>query len=187
MKPEFWASEDLLKNIHEAIVNQRRCIAYTVADKSIVFISNKGNVDEQLCYDLGYSVYEAMYNGGVIVADIGDIDIAYFGEPGNTFYSDFGNTLAEWLRGKGLNAEYVANDVLVDGYKISGNGVIRHSGMDYTVVHIGINTNVESIKNICKKPMNKVPKGLSEYGITTEEVEEMFLNFCEHDEILASK
>ena len=29
--------------------------------------------------------------------------------------------------------------------------------------------------------MNKVPKGLSEYGITTEEVEQMFLEFCEQD------
>lgn len=29
--------------------------------------------------------------------------------------------------------------------------------------------------------MKKVPKGLSEYGITTEEVEKMFLAFCEGD------
>lgn len=32
-----------------------------------------------------------------------------------------------------------------------------------------------------KKPMNKVPKGLSEWGITTEEVDQMFLEFCEKD------
>lgn len=29
--------------------------------------------------------------------------------------------------------------------------------------------------------LNKVPKGLSEYGITTEEVEQMFLDFCNQD------
>ena len=28
----------------------------------------------------------------------------------------------------------------------------------------------------------KVPKGLYEYGITTEEVEQMFLDFCENNE-----
>lgn len=39
-----------------------------------------------------------------------------------------------------------------------------------------------TIKAICRKPMRKVPKGLSEYGITTEEVEQMFLAFCERDE-----
>lgn len=31
------------------------------------------------------------------------------------------------------------------------------------------------------KPMHKVPKGLSDYGITTEEVEQMFLDFCNND------
>lgn len=30
--------------------------------------------------------------------------------------------------------------------------------------------------------MKKVPKGLSDYGITTEEVEKMFLAFCKQDE-----
>lgn len=29
--------------------------------------------------------------------------------------------------------------------------------------------------------MNKVPKGLSEYGITSQEVADMFLAFCEGD------
>ncbi len=27
----------------------------------------------------------------------------------------------------------------------------------------------------------RIPKGLSEYGITTEEIERMFLDFCEQD------
>ena len=46
---------------------------------------------------------------------------------------------------------------------------------------IGINTNLDHIKAICRKPMKKVPKGLSEYGITTEEVEQWFLDFCEKE------
>lgn len=57
--------------------------------------------------------------------------------------------------------------------------ITRYGRIDYTAGFIGINTNLEHIKAICRKPMQKVPKGLSEYGITTEEVEEMFLNFCE--------
>ena len=43
---------------------------------------------------------------------------------------------------------------------------------------ISMNVNLDHIKAICKKPMEKVPKGLSEYGITTEEVEKMFVAFC---------
>ena len=33
-----------------------------------------------------------------------------------------------------------------------------------------------------KNPMQKIPKGLSEYGITTEEVEKMFLDFARGDD-----
>ena len=38
-----------------------------------------------------------------------------------------------------------------------------------------VNVDLEAIKNACKKPMVKVPKALSEYGITTEEM----VKFCE--------
>lgn len=37
------------------------------------------------------------------------------------------------------------------------------------------------MRTTCRKPMKKVPRGLSEYGITTEEVEQMFLDFCKGD------
>lgn len=30
--------------------------------------------------------------------------------------------------------------------------------------------------------INETPKGLSEYGITSEEVEQMFLEFCEQED-----
>jgi lipoate-protein ligase A len=162
------------------LVNQLQGLAYTIADENLAFVPARGLVDEQLCYELGYKVYEAQYGGGIIITNLGDIDIAYFGQPGNTFHSDFCKYFTEWLINiKGLKAECTKNDVLVDNYKVSGNGVIRHSGIEYSVIHIGINTNLENIKKICKKPMKKVPKGLSEYGITTEEVEQMFLDFCQ--------
>lgn len=51
-------------------------------------------------------------------------------------------------------------------------------GQCYTAGFISMNVNLDHIKAICKKPMEKVPKGLSEYGITTEEVEKMFVAFC---------
>ena len=62
-----------------------------------------------------------------------------------------------------------------------GDISVVHFGVDYTAGFIGINTNLDHIKAICRKPMKKVPKGLSEYGITTEEVEQMFLEFCEQE------
>ena len=46
---------------------------------------------------------------------------------------------------------------------------------------VSVISQLDHIKTICRKPMVKVPKGLSEWGITTEEVEQMFLEFCEQD------
>ena len=93
----------------------------------------------------------------------------------------FADYFVDWLKSKGLNAEYVSNDIVVDGYKVCGMAITRYGRIDYTAGFIGINTNLDNIKAICKKPMVKVPKGLSEYGITTEEAEQMFLDFCEKD------
>jgi lipoate-protein ligase A len=83
-----------------------------------------------------------------------------------------------WLKSKGLNASFVSNDIVVDGYKVCGMCITRYGSIDYTAGFIGINTKLEDIKAICRKPMTKVPKGLSEYGIATEEIEQMFIDFC---------
>ena len=71
------------------------------------------------------------------------------------------------------------------GYSIATIPVIvalTYGIIDYTGGIISMNVNLDHIKAICRKPMKKVPKGLSDYGITSEEVEEMFLDFCEADE-----
>lgn len=172
-------SDDLLKEVYKILLTQEPSVAISIADLKFVCTPGRGIVDEQLCYDLGYRVYETFHGGGVIVVEPGDIDIAYFGPHHNTFHNDFGEYFTNWLIEKGLKTEFVDNDVLVDGYKVCGLGTKTHSAIVYTVAHIGINTNLENIKQICTKPMKKVPKGLGEYGITSEEIKEMFLEFCE--------
>ena len=175
-------SANLLNEGYKVLINRKKCMIYSEADLPFICAPRKGVVDEQLCYDLGYRVYEMLHGGGVIVVEPGDIDIAHFGDNDNTFRHEFATDFAKWLRSNGLNPIYEDNDILVDGYKVCGIGMRRHGDIDYTTIHIGINTNLEHIKLICKKPMNKVPKGLSEYGITTEEVEAWFLDFAERNQ-----
>lgn len=83
--------------------------------------------------------------------------------------------LAAYLKEKGLNAEYDGgkhNDVTVDGFKVAGFGIVPIPDTDYLYhgIHVSINADADEINRICKKPMKKVPKGLSEYGITREEI-----------------
>lgn len=154
-----------------------------MVESPIAFVHKERQVDRETCESMGYEICEAYYNGGTILGNNGDMAFAHFGEIGNGWYDRFISYFLNWLKAKGLNAVYEDNDILVDGYKACGMCVTRYGRIDYTAGFIGINTNLEHIKAICKKPMKKVPKGLSEYGITTEEIEQMFIDFCEGDSV----
>lgn len=156
-------------------------IGYIVIESPIAIVHRKTQVDEATCAELGYFVYESYNNGGTILGNSGDIMFSHVAEPDNGWIYRFAEHFANWLKGKGLNAEFIDNDVLVDGCKVCGICVTRYGRVDFSSGFIGINTNLDHIKAICRKPMKKVPKGLSDYGITTEEVEQMFLEFCESD------
>lgn len=152
-----------------------------VVETPVVFVHKEKQVDKATCDSLGYDIYEAYYNGGTIIGNKGDMAFAHFRHLDNGWMDRFVTAFLNWLSDKGLNAVYESNDILVDGYKVCGLCVTRYGRIDYTAGFISIDTNLEHIKAICKKPMVKVPKGLSEYGITSEEVENWFIEFCKED------
>lgn len=162
------------------IQNGLHKIAYVVVTSPVVIVHSKTQVDETVCNALGYEIVESYNNAGTIVSNAGDVLIGHFYHPNNGWYDRFIAYFIDWLKAKGLNAEYVSNDILVDGYKVCGMCVTRYGAIDYTGGIISMNVNLDHIKQICHKPMVKVPKGLMEYGISTEEVEQMFLSFCEN-------
>ena len=156
-------------------------IAYVVVERPVAIVHRKSQVDEALCESMGYDVVESYNNAGTIISNEGDVLVGNFAQPENGWYDRFIAYFIDWLKAKGLNAVYESNDILVDGYKVCGMCITRYGRIDYTGGIISMNVNLEHIKAICRKPMKKVPKGLSDYGITTEEVEQMFLDFCEGD------
>ena len=156
-------------------------IAYVVVDSPVAIVHRKTQVDEEVCKALGYDIVESYNNAGTIVSNAGDVLIGHFAQPENGWYDRFIAYFLDWLKSKGLNAEFVSNDIVVDGYKVCGMCITRYGRIDYTGGIISMNTNLDHIKAICQKPMKKVPKGLSDYGITTEEVVKMFLDFCESE------
>ena len=151
---------------------------YCVVESPIVIVYKPNQVDVDKCKDLGYELFELRSNSGTIVSNAGDIGIGHLGDIGNDWCDCFLNYFVKWLQDRGLDAKTEKNDVLVDGYKVCGTCVNRYGRIDYSCGLIGINTKLEDIKQICTKPMVKVPKGLSEFGITTEDIEQMFLDFC---------
>lgn len=154
---------------------------HVIVETPVVWVHKERQVDIDTCKAMGYEVNEAYYNGGTIVCNKGDMAFAHFQHLDNGWHQRFVSYFVDWLKAKGLNADYVSNDIVVDGYKVCGLCTTRYGRIDYTAGFISVNTNLDHIKAICRKPMVKVPKGLSEWGITTEEVEEMFLEFCGQD------
>lgn len=156
-------------------------LAYVVVERPVAIVHRKYQVDEDVCNALGYEIVESYNNAGTIVSNAGDILVGHFAEPGNGWLKRYADSFLVWLHSKGLNAEYVDNDILVDGYKVCGMCVTRYGRIDYTGGIISVNANLEHIKAMCTKAMKKVPKGLGEYGITTEEVENWFIEFCKEE------
>ena len=79
----------------------------------------------------------------------------------------------KYLQSKGLNVKLDNNDILIDGYKV-GSFAEVNIPPDFrwgnNVILFSMYQDLELVKNICKKPMNKTPKGLTEFGITSHEV-----------------
>ena len=170
-----------VETITDFISSQKFGVAYCIHNSKSVLFTEGNTPDEALCTELGYRLMATKHTGGLVVVGEGDVSVIHFGEIGDDWMHRFADYLIERYKERGLNATYEDNDVLIDGYKISGLSATPYGNIQYSTIHIGINTNLEHIKAICRKPMNKVPKGLSEYGITTEEVEQMFLEFCEKE------
>lgn len=122
--------------------------------------------------------HDKLKGGGCIVGVKGNIFVdakRHIGADNKCIGDKFSVALCEYLKGKGLESVRTDNnDVLVDGYKVASGAETTYEGWQYMGYQISINQDIDIIRHACNKEMVKVPKGLGEYGITTEEMVE----FC---------
>ena len=141
-------------------------------------------VDVEYCRANSIEMYRRKSGGGCVYADEGNIMLSYITPDTNVnfTFNRYMLMVEHVLQKLGLDARTTGrNDILIDGYKVCGLCITRYGLIDFSSAILAVNTNLDDIKRICRKPMVKVPKGLSDYGITTEEVEHMFLDFCSND------
>lgn len=168
--------ENLQKELNEIIANKEECFAYCIPDGNYVFRDKKNQLNETYCNEHNIAIIDAHSMGGAIVMSEGDIEIGIFRHNGWDDLNKFGEALASYLATKINNVKFVDNDIIVDDiYKCAGTYSVNLTGtmednFILSACHISINMNLELIKNICTKPMTKIPKGLSDYGITTEQI-----------------
>jgi hypothetical protein len=98
---------------------------------------------------------------------------------GDALSDKFSKALSEYLSSKGLpTVRCDNNDVMVGNGKVASGGEICINGFNYMGYQISVNQDIDAIKNICiSKPMVKIPKALSDFGITTEEMREFCIDY----------
>lgn len=114
-------------------------------------------------------VINTMHGGGTFVTFPGGITVAILDTESPKGYM---KTVAEYLKSRGINATIDNNDILCDGYKVSGQmcRYLSEIGYFFYGIFISINADADIINKICEKPMDKVPRGLSYYGITRADI-----------------
>jgi hypothetical protein len=173
-----------IKNIVNKGFPNEKYSVIVIHDKTEVSYGIENDVNFEYCKEHDIPLLDLKRTGGAIVYFAGNVSWADV-RPNNypTFKTPeilFLKKLTAYLIEKGLNATLEDNDIMVDGYKVASGCSINLPPTferTFSSAQICINCDLETIKNICLKPMNKTPKGLSEYGITTEEIEQFVRNY----------
>lgn len=171
---------DFVKNEKKFLSSKKDETAIVVLEKTEAIYGADDSCNTEWCdaNNVPYAHQGKLQGGGCIVGVKGNIFVdAKRKFNGGVCLSDkFSIALCNELLSRGLkSARCDNNDVLVDGYKVASGCESSIGDYQYMGFQISINQDLDVIKGACNKEMVKVPKGLGEYGITTEDMVE----FCE--------
>ena len=160
-------------SILKSITNQEERLFFWMAEETSIFVGK--NTITNSC-DL--PIIELPNAGGVIISGKGSMATGYISHDlYNHFNEDFAAALKDWLLQKELTVTQMGNDILINGYKVASSSTARVNNMLFSAFHISFSVDLDLINTICTKRMEKVPKGLEEFGISQCELQDFFLNF----------
>ena len=160
----------------QQLADKKEYAVIIVQDQTEISHGWENDCNFEYCKANNIPYHDYKRGGGTIVLTKGNISLGFIYN--NRKYKRFMfeallTDLKDYFVSKGLNAEINHNDILIDGYKVASSYAHNYGeGYQWTYdsAQISINQDLEVIKNVCLKPMVKVPKGLGEYGVTTEEI-----------------
>lgn len=174
-------SRNIIEGFNEIINAKRECAVYGIPDGHFVFKGTSDLINLEYCEGHQINLLQIPNEGGVIVLSEGDFEIGIFKYNGWDIHTDLIEFFQRELSKTIQNIIVLDNDLIVDDiYKVAGLSS-RHLGNNYvyTAMHISVNVDLDLINNICTKEMKKIPKGLSDYGITTDYIKELYLQFTQ--------
>ena len=155
---------DYIRRLPELLKEPKKTIIGTANETVILSGADEFNNPYNL------NSYHTHNFGGIIVHFKNDICVGHYETAGWSFGDHFMDNFCNYLKQKNISVERVGNDVLAEGCKVASYMSQNFNGIVYVAIHISIGMDLEMIKNICTKPMEKTPKGLEDYGITQEEI-----------------
>ena len=158
--------------LHEALTTPPRQVIVNYTDAQVNYgFDEKPNFD--YCRQHNIDCVDIGRRGGAFVVNKGDIGIGIVVKTlDNSKALDIEEKFVQHLKEKGFNVTQDSNDVLIDGYKVFAWASHYYKEYDalFMSIHFTMSVDVELIQKICTKPMNKVPKGLSDFGLTREDI-----------------
>ena len=129
--------------------------------------------DCETARNLGIPVWQAGHLGGSIVCFPGDLSICLttWGDTVPDFGKQCMQACIDALRERHIYLTVDGNDVLARHKKVASWAKSHSiSGWVQTVAHFSVTVDVDLIRMLCTKPMNKIPGALKDYGITADEL-----------------
>lgn len=154
---------------------------YHIAEFPLVHVGVNVDINEQYCKDNNIPVFRVERTGGTIVSNPGDFDFVIVEKEKKYTRPQILTKLLTLLVSKNQSVVFENNDLLVDGYKVASYSYRDVPGGIYTAIHISMSVNMNLIKNICNKEMIKVPKGLNDFGINSEDIDKIVLEVVNND------
>lgn len=177
----YYSQIKFINDIDNFIKSNDEICKITVMNNTEAIYIDEGTCDLEWCSKNTIPFARQTYfsNAGCIIAVKGNIFIDAKVKVNKENASDvFSKVLCKYFIDKGLKSVRCDNnDVLIDGYKVASGCESMVDNFNYMGYQISINQDLETIKNVCKKKMVKVPKALSEYGITTDEMVKFCIDF----------
>lgn len=150
--------------------------------ETYVLIGENVDINIDYCLKNNIKIINIKHKGGSVILTESAVGFAHIGyDFDNKISSNLISAFVKFLKDKNLDAIYDGNDVLVNGYKTSSCGKVIIKNKTYFVFQVSLDNDINLIKSICTKPMIKTPKGLSEFGITKEEIIKFFEEFAKEN------
>lgn len=159
---EIGASE-FIEKLRNAIQLEQETIFIVEPEQVIAWIGSD-DFNKEYCENNQIPFYEVGYSGGTIVSGPEDVAIGLLVKKRKSLTDYFASIIYSEIKKYFPRANYVKNDILIDGYKVFGMGRKRIGDMLLATYQITFLSYPEEINSICTKKLEKHPKGLQEFG-----------------------